>query len=570
MTSNNEYFDPEQVDEQIEHLHNTLQARTPEAHLVEALHQTYRVPLAQEDRAALGRARQRIQANLEDSEIPDLIPQLGNIGGPAPVPPTRRARLTRLLSGLAAVLVVGALLGSWLWVTHLAKPKVATNPTAQGTGLYTIHSGVAYRIDGRTGAVVWQQPVPTKKLVDYNHGGSATIRVANGVVYAMLDFDIYALDASSGKQLWHVLNNSNKEYFDIVVDSARVYLFSLDNTFSALSARTGAELWHNTTFTTENGYGFSVSDGTLFTPDSGTGISSQKLVALDAASGRMRWSHPLPDTSLQHSPLVANGITYFSSGSTLYAVNEQSGQEVWQKQLSSGDLSNMSYADAILYVSGNGPGWFSFSMSTEHIFALEAASGQLLWTSDAGYALFQVPITHGLLQSWWMDKSDYGISGMDTHTGKVVWRTPFGCNGTVANVESLKDIRPSCSAWWTQIVDGTLYVVETESLGKNAAPLPDTQYTLKSFNPATGKLLSSHPLGFDRYVPAIIGGRDGMLYVKLGVPRTANTISYFDTVLVAYSLKDGKEVWRHAMPPFPPPQGANTSPNTSMDIVLAP
>jgi hypothetical protein len=56
--------------------------------------------------------------------------------------------------------------------------------------------------------------------------------------------------------------------------------------------------------------------------------------------------------------------------------------------------------------------------------------------------------------------------------------------------------------------------------------------------------------------------------VALGVPRTANTIPYTDTIFVAYHLNDATQAWRHVMPPFPAPQGANTSPNTSGTVLV--
>src|SRR5579885_394680 len=258
MTSNNEYFTPEQVDEQIERLRQQSAGheQTNEVLLVNTLQRHYQTSLAEQDQAALAHARQRVLENLEDNQpVLDHEPQFVNVRTARPVVHPRRTRLMRLLSGLAAVLVVGVLLISWLVVTHPAPPPIASTGSAQ-SNLYTIHSGIAYGIDGRTGKVIWQHPVPTRKLTNFNHGGSAQLIVANSTVYAMLDFDIYALDASTGNQLWHIINHGQKEYFYMVVDSARLYLFSLDNTFSAFDAYNGSQLWHNTTFTTENGYGF--------------------------------------------------------------------------------------------------------------------------------------------------------------------------------------------------------------------------------------------------------------------------------------------------------------------------
>ena len=52
MTSNNEYFDPEQVDEQIEHLQGPerVNTQTDEVQMVNLLRSTYRAPFSTEDR----------------------------------------------------------------------------------------------------------------------------------------------------------------------------------------------------------------------------------------------------------------------------------------------------------------------------------------------------------------------------------------------------------------------------------------------------------------------------------------------------------------------------------------
>src|SRR5579883_1131057 len=321
MTPNHEYFTSEQVDEQIEQLRklNTPHEQTDEAQLVNMLQRHYRVSLAPEDRTALAHAHQRILDELGNEDTPDHTSPFADGSKIRPIAHPKRARLTRFLSGLAAVLVVGTLLGSWLVVTQIAKlPRGLSN--AGQSSLYNIHSGVAYRLDGNTGKIIWQHPVPTKKQSDPNHGGIASLQVINAVVYVVLDFDIYALDARNGHQIWHVTNEGKTEYFSFVVDHGRLYLFSLDNTFSALDATSGALLWHNTTFTTQNVSGLRVLNGNLYTQTSGPTRGDQKLWVLDGATGHVRWSYPLSDGSLSGAPLVTNGVVYFSSGNILSAV----------------------------------------------------------------------------------------------------------------------------------------------------------------------------------------------------------------------------------------------------------
>src|SRR5690349_25069479 len=113
MASNNEYFTSEQVDEQIEQLRklSTPHGQADEAQLVDVLQRYYRVSLVAEDRAALTHARQRLLDGLSDEDILAHELQFINISEARPAAHPRRVRRARFLSSLAAVLVVGALLG---------------------------------------------------------------------------------------------------------------------------------------------------------------------------------------------------------------------------------------------------------------------------------------------------------------------------------------------------------------------------------------------------------------------------------------------------------------------------
>lgn len=570
MTSNTEYFTSEQVDEQIEHLHqrSTPHEQTDEAHLVDMLQRHYRVSLVPEDRAALAHARQRILDGLGNEDTLDHESPFVNGSELRPIAHPKRVGRARFLSSLAAVLMVGVLLGSWLIVTHMATTSHSASGTAQNKSLYTIHSSIAYRLDGMTGKVLWQHPVPTKKQSDPNHGGSASLQVINSVVYAVLDFDIYSLDARNGKQIWHVTNTGKREYLSFAVDQERLYLLSADGTFSALDATNGAPLWHNTTFLQQNSLEFHVLHSNLYTEISGSTLGDQKLVALDGATGNVRWNYPLSDGSLSDLPLVANGVVYFSSGNILSAVNEQNGNKIWERRVSTiGGFGTLYVANDILYA--NGYNIYPFDRINEAIYALAVHSGQILWISQPDFNAFQLPITDGLLLAWRQHNGNYSIAGVDTRTGKAVWQVPFTCNSLSHDVENPQIVNLSCGVSWSEVINGTWYVLESDSQPQKGGQGSQEIYSLKSFDPRTGQLLSEHPLESSQGNPEVMGASNGLLYVNIGVPRTANTIPYTDTIFVAYYLNDATQAWRHAMPPFPAPQGANTSPNTS-GVVLAP
>ncbi len=559
MEPDHEYFNAEQVDEQIEQLHqaNTTGQAGDEAHLVHALQRYHSVSLQTEDRAALERARQRIAGAAHDAgtfgnQVPLVaIPQAGSVVR------SRGRRFVRLLSGLAAVVLVGALLGSWLVVTHIASTHTTVVPV-QASDLYVVHSGIAYRLDGKSGKAIWQRALPVSKQSPPGTGNSANLQVVNHIVYAVLDFDIYALDAASGKPIWHVVNHTGKAYFRFVVVNGRLYLFSLDNTYSALNAATGSLLWHNTTFKTGNG-GLSVINGNLYMGNNG----GNQIDALDAATGRFRWSL-LMQGSLSGPPLVENGVVYFLSANILYAAHEQNGQRIWVQTLpGAGALAGVyrtGGSDSILYINS-----FSFIMESstdiKNIYALDARTGKLLWSAGPGYNTLGLPVTNGLLLTAREHNGIYSLTGLEARTGKIAWQVPFQC-GIYHFGPHL--VYPDCSAVWTGIIGGKLYLLESDG-----QPVHKPTSTLKSFDPTTGQLLSEHPVVIEQDGLIAVGAANGRLYLRVNVPRFANTIYYDDYVFVAIRLSDGTTAWSHTMPRFPPPTSANTSPDTSSPV-LAP
>jgi outer membrane protein assembly factor BamB len=465
MSSNNEYFTSERVDEQIEQLHQpgALDESTGEANLVQALQRHYSVPLVAEDRTALEHARQRITGKQSGGDTSAEIAPVVTFHPTSPVARPRGTRFMRLVSGLAAVILVGVLVGSWLVVTHM----VGTSPTVTSGGpsdLYSIHSGTAYRIDGSSGKVIWQRRLATSKQPDPSVGGSANLQVANRVVYAVLDFDIYALNSSTGEQIWHVVNHTNTSYFWFVVDNGRMYLYSLDFTFSALNAADGSALWHNTTFTTENGYGFSVRDGNLYTQNSAANPGDQRLYTLNGATGRVRWSAPLPQGSLFSASPVEHGVVYYISGNIIYALNEQSGKRIWEQTVpTTGMLMGAYLAGGMLYVT-SGSVIMESSTDTKNIFALDAQTGKLLWSAGPGYNILNIPITQGLLLAAREHNGVYSIAGLDTRTGKATWQVPFQC---AVYHFGPKLIYPECNALWAEVINEKLYLLESDGQPQN-------------------------------------------------------------------------------------------------------
>src|SRR5260370_39622474 len=94
------------------------------------------------------------------------------------------------------------------------------------------------------------------------------------------------------------------------------------------------------------------------------------------------------------------------------------------------------------------------STDTRNIFALNAQTGQLLWTADPGYNMPNIPITDGLLLAAREHNGSYSIAGLDSHTGKAVWQVPFQC---AAHHLVPQLTYSACGALWTVDINGNVH-----------------------------------------------------------------------------------------------------------------
>jgi eukaryotic-like serine/threonine-protein kinase len=95
-----------------------------------------------------------------------------------------------------------------------------------------------------------------------------------------------------------------------------VYVGSTDNNLYALNARTGKELWHFATGSTILGSA-TVANGVVY-----FGSYDNNVYALDAAGGSQLWQYTT-GFAVASSPAVVNGVVYVGSDdNNVYAFND--------------------------------------------------------------------------------------------------------------------------------------------------------------------------------------------------------------------------------------------------------
>lgn len=189
---------------------------------------------------------------------------------------------------------------------------------------------------------------------------------------------------------------------------------------------------------------------------------TEHMVAVQAGSGRVRWKRRLEYPS---APSVANGVVYVSDTQSLYALDARDGSEMWSWPTGEWETSRPAVADGVVYVGGETglwavdaetgePCWSSpfrtlgkvqaapavadglvFVASIDHrLRALEAGTGRLRWTFEAGGAFLHAPVVaNGVIYA----PSNERLYALEADSGELRWShegwwwSPSVANGLV-------------------------------------------------------------------------------------------------------------------------------------------
>ena len=168
----------------------------------------------------------------------------------------------------------------------------------------------------------------------------------------------------------------------------------------------------------------------------------QLLVALDAATGKMKWKTPMGNAyenpmgdGPRATPTIANQRVYAYSGEgILVAADLQTGKLLWRKDVLAElaaepseygmSCSPLVLGDRVVVHAGG---------EAAAVVALAIADGKMLWKCGSGHAGYASP---ALLQvagaPQVVSVSGTAVMGIDPGTGKLLWSYPFetdyGCN----------------------------------------------------------------------------------------------------------------------------------------------
>ncbi|MEE6307716.1 PQQ-binding-like beta-propeller repeat protein [Plantactinospora veratri] len=151
-----------------------------------------------------------------------------------------------------------------------------------------------------------------------------------------------------------------------------------------------------------------VAGGTVY-----LGSADGTLYALDAATGTVRWTHPVPEP--ETTATVADGVLYLAGSELLYALDVATHRIRWSFRVGGSLRSTVSATGGLVYVADQhgslGP----------NLYALDQATGRLRWTRNLGRLNGTGPtVAHGVVYVG----GDRTLYALDAGTGALRWSYP--------------------------------------------------------------------------------------------------------------------------------------------------
>ncbi|MFA4945944.1 MAG: PQQ-binding-like beta-propeller repeat protein [Candidatus Micrarchaeia archaeon] len=216
------------------------------------------------------------------------------------------------------------------------------------------HYSYVYALNASTGNLVWKYatngPIQTSSPA-----------VAEGTVYiGSQDSNgtggdkFYALNAYTGKRVWSC--DIGAVDSSPAVANGMVYVASHDWNVYALNSSTGEKIWRFNTYSGGMGYGGisspAIADGKVYIGEWGG-----NFYALNASNGELIWNYSTSE-SIISSPAVVGGVVYFGTQTTItnpvsrniYALDAENGQKIWNYTTEEAILSSPAIVEGVLYV----------------------------------------------------------------------------------------------------------------------------------------------------------------------------------------------------------------------------
>lgn len=306
-----------------------------------------------------------------------------------------------------------------------------------------------------------------------------------------------------------------ESYASPIVGESAVYIATKAGSVVALGLATGEEVWRADVGDYIARSTPALSGDTLYV------AAGYSLLALDAETGRERWSVPLRfagssspvvvgdrlyvatqeghvsafttatgdevwhyrnDNLLFGSPSVAEGVVVIGDEAGIVTgLDIGTGREVWQQPLDGEIFATPAIADGVVYVATTAPS----------LVALDVQTGEERWRRGVGGE--SSPALAG--DSVYLGGDDQSLRALDRETGEIRWSSPLG------------------------------YAIRSSATVTDEAVLIGSGPTLNAIDPRDGSILWTHVTGGEVTADlaavggmVVVGSHDGYIYA-LGAPE---------------------------------------------------
>ncbi len=227
------------------------------------------------------------------------------------------------------------------------KLPLTAQPIVFDNKVFTLDTNASLSaFDAKTGDRLWENSIRPKDEGDSVISGG--IAYSSGILYATSGYnELLAVNPATGGIYWRVPLPSPSRAAPSIMDD-RVYVSTLDNRLIAYQAADGKELWQYQAFNETAGLVGAASPA-INREIVVTAFSSGEVIALRTANGSVVWADnlspltkvgsgigALPD--IQALPILDKGMVIaISFAGKLVAIDERTGQRVWQKELGGTD-----------------------------------------------------------------------------------------------------------------------------------------------------------------------------------------------------------------------------------------
>lgn len=348
--------------------------------------------------------------------------------------------IARYKVAVFTILIV-AILGSGFWIYQATRPiginAAGVTEAAEGkraSSSWSTFRGTIARtghLDNlpgpTTGELIWRFKA-TGAAVDFSSspaviGDRVYIGSTHGSIFSSSGV-IYCIDANTGADLWKYPGQTPVFSAPSVV-AGRVYVgegFHQDSNchLRCLDANTGELIWtFPTTSHTESGP--TISQGKVYFSAGADGV-----YCVDALEGQEIWHYPSVHVDI--SPLVWKGTAYFGSGYGIYrifAVDANTGEELWTEQVDYpvwGSPTN--HEDTVFFGLGNGNFLESNPNPKGRVIAVNAKTGEQIWMYEVPDAvLTAIVYQNGFIYFGSRDGHVYALNAAD---GQLHWKSSIG------------------------------------------------------------------------------------------------------------------------------------------------